>query len=99
MTSGPIATPYRRIPVSIVALLLAAAFAVGALTGLGVPRLLNAAPTNAGAAPQTVPAAVNSNSGDWTVRVQFAPPYSGQGTSVAENNMGEATSAAQFAGK
>lgn len=41
MSSGQIAAPYRRSPHSVVASLVAAAFALGALTGFGLPRILD----------------------------------------------------------
>jgi hypothetical protein len=104
MTSGQLVAPYRGVPAVIVAVLLAAAFAIGTLTGLGVPRLFSAATSEAvatsgaGAARQAIGDAADNNMSDATQRLRFAPPFDG-GTSdgVADNNLSEARQRLRFA--
>jgi hypothetical protein len=57
MSSNQIALPYRRIPVSLVGGIAAATFAIGVLTGFGVPRILDGEGIVTGppAVVQTVP--------------------------------------------
>jgi hypothetical protein len=97
MSSEPIAVPYRRVPVSIVSALLVAAFAIGALTGLVVPRVLDAGGRVSGAssATQAFKGVAENNMSDAARSARLAAgrqAFKG----VADNNMSDAAYAAQY---
>ena len=96
MSSSQIAAPYRRSPHPVVAGVVAAAFALGALTGFGLPRLLDGTRHATGVtgpivAAQTFKGVADNNMSDAARRASYgnavqAPSFAG----VADNNMSDA---------
>jgi hypothetical protein len=101
MSSSQVATPYRQVPFSVLAVLLAIAFAIGALTGLGLPRVLEGPshPRAASAAvtPKSFTGAAENNMSDAVRAAQLAgaaKPFKG----AADNNMSDASRIQPFKG-
>ncbi len=78
MTSNQIAAPRFHIPLPLVAVMVAAAFALGALAGFGLPRIVDGASHTTGAAGVTVAGpivngAAESNMSDAAYQALRAP--------------------------
>ena len=82
MSSEQIAVPYRRVPPTVVGALLVATFAIGALTGFIVPRVLDAGSGAARASGTTQTFDSARNADPAVVR----PAFKG----VSDNNMSDA---------
>jgi hypothetical protein len=91
MNSTPVALAVRASPVSGLTVLLAAAFAIGTLTGLALHGVLDRPSGSAGAAGNTFTGVADNNMSDAARRATDAaiprqPTFRG----VAENNMSDA---------
>jgi hypothetical protein len=95
MSAGQIAAPSRSISVPFAAVAVAAAFAIGTLAGLGLPRVVDSAshgtdPTGSSAAAGTHAGVAENNMGDAAYPYLNGSGLAGSQAGVAENNMSDA---------
>ena len=95
MSAGQTAAPNRRVSVPFIAVLVAAAFALGTLVGLVLPRVVDnathsTAATRPAAAVWTLPSVAENNMSDAAYPYLIGTGQAGSQAGVAENNMSDA---------